>query len=413
MFGKNRFRFQIRKLWLLVALAIPVLLYSANLPSTDWPQYRGMNRDGISRETGLLKTWPETGPKVVWKAEIGPAYSAIAASGGRLFTMDSKGADEFVVCFDASTGKELWRYRNDASFDNDQGNGPRSTPVVDGNMVYALGALGQLTALSAQDGKKIWAHNLKTEFGSEIPQWGTSTQPLVEKDLLIVDVGGDSGQSIMAFQKKNGSVQWKTHTDKQGYSTPIAVTVNGTRQILVFTGTTLVSVSPQGSVLWKYPWRTSYDANIASPIFILPDKVFISSSYDTGAALLQIKGNSVQEIWKSRIMKNHFNSSVVDGNNLYGFDDATLKCIDVLTGAEKWKQSGFGKGSLILADGHLIVLSERGKLALVEATPAAYNEVASFQALEGKCWTMPTLANGKLYLRNQKSLVSFDLKAAN
>jgi outer membrane protein assembly factor BamB len=280
-------------------------------------------------------------------------------------------------------------------------------------VVYALGALGQLTALSAQDGKKIWAHNLKTEFGSEIPQWGTSTQPLVEKDLLIVDVGGDSGQSIMAFQKKNGTIQWKTHTDKQGYSTPIAVTVNGTRQILVFTGTTLVSVSPQGNVLWNYPWRTSYDANIASPIFVAPDKVFISSSYDVGAALLQIKGNSIQEIWKSRIMKNHFNSSVVDGNDLYGFDDATLKCIDVMTGVEKWKQSGFGKGSLILADGHLIVLSERGKLALVEATPTAYKEVASFQAMDGKCWTMPTLANGKLYLRNQKSLVSFDLKSAN
>lgn len=399
--------------WILAALVIPIFLFSENAPSTDWPQYRGMNRDGISRETGLLKTWPETGPKVVWKAEIGPAYSAIAVSSGRLFTMDSKGTDEFVVCFDAASGKELWRYRNDASFDNDQGNGPRSTPVVDGNMVYALGALGQLTALSAQDGKKIWAHNLKTEFGSEIPQWGTSTQPLVEKDLLIVDVGGDSGQSIMAFHKKNGSVQWKTHTDKQGYSTPIAVTVNGVRQILVFTGTTLVSVSPTGNVLWKYPWRTSWDANIASPVFVAPDKVFVSTSYDVGAALVQIKGNSVQEIWKSRIMKNHFNSSVVDGNNLYGFDDATLKCIDVLTGAEKWKQSGFGKGSLILADGHLIVLSERGKLALVEATPTAYKEAASYQALDGKCWTMPTLANGKLYLRNQKSLVSLDLKPAN
>jgi outer membrane protein assembly factor BamB len=178
--------------WILAALVIPVFIFSANPPSFDWPQYRGMNRDGISLETGLLKTWPEAGPKVVWKAEVGPAYSAIAASGGRLFTMDSKGADEFVVCFDATTGKVLWRYRNDANFDNDQGNGPRSTPVVDGNLVYALGALGQLTALSTQDGKKIWAHNLRTEFGSEIPQWGTSTQPLVEKDLLIVDVGGVS-----------------------------------------------------------------------------------------------------------------------------------------------------------------------------------------------------------------------------
>ncbi len=415
MFGtKSMIRFNMRFLFFLAVLASPVFLFSApEPPAADWPQYRGLNRDGISHETGLLKAWPETGPKVVWKTSIGPAYSAIAASGGRLYTMDSKGADEFVVCFDAATGKEIWRYRNDASFESDQGDGPRSTPVVDDNMLYALGALGQFTALSAQDGKKIWSHNLRAEFDSEIPQWGTSTQPIIEKDLVIVDVGGNAGHSIMAFQKKNGSVLWKVHTDRQGYSTPIAVKVNGVRQILVFTGTSLVSVSPQGKVLWKYPWRTSWDANIATPVFVSPDKVFISTSYDVGAALLQIKDGSVQEIWKNRVMKNHFNSSVLDGNNLYGFDDATLKCIDVLTGAEKWKQSGFGKGSLILADGHLIVLSERGKLALVEATSAAYKEVASIQALDGKCWTMPALANGKLYLRNQKTLVSLDLKIPN
>lgn len=414
MFGtKTMIRFM-QFFLLLAILAGPVFLFSApQPPAADWPQYRGLNRDGISRETGLLKTWPETGPKVVWKTSIGPAYSAIAASGGRLYTMDSKGADEFVVCLDTATGKEIWRYRNDATFESDQGDGPRSTPVVDGNMLYALGALGQLTALSAQDGKKIWAHNLRTEFDSEIPQWGTSTTPIVEKDLLIVDVGGNADHSIMAFHKKNGTVQWKVHTDKQGYSSPIAVTVNGVRQILVFTGTSLVSVSPQGKVLWKYPWRTSWDANIAAPVFVPPDKVFISSSYDVGAALLQIKADSVQEIWKSRVMKNHFNSSVVDGNNLYGFDDATLKCIDVMTGAEKWKVSGFGKGSLILADRHLIILSERGKLALAEATPTAYKEVATAQPLDGKCWTMPILANGKLYLRNQKTLVSLDLKSPN
>ncbi|HSE43455.1 MAG TPA: PQQ-binding-like beta-propeller repeat protein [Acidobacteriota bacterium] len=397
---------------IVIFVGLAALFANPEKPLGDWPQYRGLNRDGISLETGLIKSWPATGPKVNWRAPIGEGYSGVAAVGGKLFTMDSRGNDEFVVALDAQSGKELWRYRNDASYDNDQGNGPRSTPIVEGNMVYAVGALGQLVALSGNDGKKVWAHNLQSEFGSEIPQWGTSTSPIIEKDLLIVDVGGSAGNSIVAFHKKNGTVQWKVHTDKQGYSAPIAVNVNGTRQILIFTGTALVSVTPQGKLLWKYPWRTSYDANIAAPVFVPPDKVFISTSYDVGAALLQIKGGGVQEVWKNRVMKNHFNSSVFYENHIYGFDDATLKCIDALTGAEKWKQRGYGKGSLILADGNLIVLSDSGQLALVEATPTAYKEVSTFQALKGKCWTMPTLSNGKLYLRNQKELVSFDLKAS-
>lgn len=398
---------------MLLAIGLPVLVSILNAQSipAEWPQYRGLNRDGISLEKGLVKGFPESGPKMNWTIPIGEGYSGVVIANGKLFTMDSNNKDEFVVGIDPSTGKEIWRVRIDAMFSNDQGNGPRSTPTVDGNMLYALGANGQLVALSAADGKKIWGHDLVKEFGSEIPNWGTSTTPLIEKDLLIVDVGGKAGHSIMAFNKKNGSVVWNTHTDKQGYSCPIAVTVNGVRQILVFTGTSLVSVSPQGKVLWKYPWRTSWDANIAAPIFIAPDKVFISTSYDVGAAVVQIKGNSVQEIWKNRVMKNHFNSSVLYNGHLYGFDDATLKCIDANTGEEKWKERGFGKGSLILADGKLIILGERGKLAMAEAKPEAYTQLAEAQVIDGKCWTMPTLANGKLYLRSQKNIISFDLKA--
>jgi outer membrane protein assembly factor BamB len=402
---------------LFLVITLPVFLsrISAQTLAKDWPQYRGPNRDGVSTETGLIKSFPANGPQKLWTSPIGESYSAIAISNGKLFTMDSDGKDEFVVCLDAATGKQLWRTHSDSMFSNDQGNGPRSTPTIDGNMIYALGAKGQLLALSAVDGKKIWGHDLVKEFGSEIPNWGTSTTPLVEKDLLIVDVGGNAGHSIMAFHKKNGSVAWKVHTDKQGYSCPIAVTVNGVRQILVFTGTTLVSVSPEGKLLWKYPWRTSWDANIATPIFIPPDKVFISTSYDVGAAVLQIKAAngaaSVQEIWKSRVMKNHFNSSVLHNGHIYGFDDATLKCINALTGEEKWKERGFAKGSLLLADGKLIILGERGKLALAEAKPDAYTQLAEAQVLDGKCWTMPAIANGKLYVRNQKNIIAFDLKA--
>jgi outer membrane protein assembly factor BamB len=276
--------------------------------------------------------------------------------------------------------------------------------------VYILTPNGHLAALSAKDGKQIWSHNLVSEYGSEIPNWGTSTSPLVEKELLLVDVGGKTGFSLMAFNKKDGSVAWKTHTDKQGYSSPIAVTVNGVRQILFFTGTALVSVSPQGQVFGKYPWRTDWDANIATPIFIPPDKVYISSSYGTGAAVLKINKASFTEVWKSTVSKNHFNSSVLYQGYIYGFDDAILQCIEANTGTEKWKHGGFGKGSVILVEGNLIVLGERGQLALVEATPAGYKEKALTQPLEGKTWTNPALANGKLYLRNQKEIVCLNLK---
>ncbi|MCI0414118.1 PQQ-like beta-propeller repeat protein [bacterium] len=390
-----------------------VLLSASLLYAADWPQWRGINRDGISKETGLLKTWPPAGPKTIWKTALGNGYSAIAVSQGRIFTMASVGVNEYALCFDAATGKEIWRFKTDATYQSGQGDGPRSTPTVDGNWVYVLGAQSKLYALNGKDGKKIWFHDLHSEYGSEIPGWGTSTSPLVEGDLLLVDIGGKTGHSIGAFNKKSGALVWKTHTDKQGYSSPIAINANGARQILFFTGTSLVSVSPTGTVNWKYPWRTSYYANIATPIFIAPDKVYLSTAYDTGAAVLKLTGGkdklSFQELWKSKISQNHFNSSVLHNDHIYGFDQAILQCIEVNTGKEKWKQSGFGKGSLILAEGNLIVLGERGQLALVEATPSAYKEKSRIQAIEGKTWTSPALANGKLYLRNEKEMFCMDL----
>jgi len=391
-----------------------LLLITGSLFADDWPQWRGLQRDGISRETGLLKAWPSGGPKVLWKISVGSGYSAISVAQERIYTMASVSDSEMAFCFDAATGKELWRFRTDSTYQSGQGDGPRSTPTVDGNWVYVLGAQGKLYALNARDGKKVWFHDLKTEYGSEIPGWGTSTSTLVEGDLLLVDTGGKTGYSILAFHKKTGALVWNTHTDKQGYSSPIAVTFGDTKQILFFTGTSLVSVSPSGNVYWKMPWRTSYYGNIATPIFIAPDKVYISSAYDTGAAVVKLGGTkekpSFQEIWKSRISQNHFNSSILHNGHLYGFDQAILQCIEANTGTEKWKHSGFGKGSLILAEGNLIVLGERGQLALVEATPASYKEKTQFVAMQGKTWTSPTLANGKLYLRNEKELLCLDLK---
>ena len=414
-------------------LVVSVLLCSGILiaRATEWPQWRGPNRDGVSDEVGLLKEWSSDGPKVLWKVPLGEGFSGISVSHGRVYTMFSKGNDEFVVCLDATDGQEIWRFRSDKNYHEGQGgNGPRATPTIDGDLLFTISAHGKLYALNATSGQEIWSHDLQKKFGSKMPRWGFSTSPLIEGELLLVEVGGKGKKSIVAFNKNSGDVIWSSHKDKLGYSSPIAITVKGVRQIICFTGTKLVSLSPtDGTIYWQYPWKTGYDVNAATPVFIPPDKVFISSGYDKGAAVLQMRVFvspdddraateqisadqgivRIKEIWKNRKMKNQFASSVLHENYLYGFDNSILKCIEADTGEEQWKTRGFGKGTVILADGHLIILSDRGKLGLAEATPAGYIKKATAKVLSGLCWTVPTLANGKLYARNEEEMICIDM----
>jgi outer membrane protein assembly factor BamB len=384
----------------------------------EWHQWRGPNRDGISHETGLITSWPEAGPREVWRISLGDGFSGISISNGRAYTMYAKGEDEIVVCFDAKTGEEIWRYLDDYRFENRQGgDGPRSTPTVDGDSVYVLSAHGRLVALDALTGKERWGYDFTKAFESQVPQHGFSTSPVVEENLLLVEVGGTENRAIIAFNKEKGDIVWNTQDDSPAYSSPITVTIHNVRQAIFFTADGLVSVSPQdGQVYWRYTWHTSYNVNAATPIFFAPDKIFISSGYDTGAALVQIEETdgklSVSEIWRSRVMKNHFGSSILHEGYLYGFDDGTLKCIEANTGEEQWRNREFRKGTLILADGHLIVLGEGGNLALVKASHAEYLEVAQTQILNGRCWTAPSVSDGKLYLRNNEELVCLDLKEA-
>lgn len=408
-----------------------VALVSSNAMvfAKDWPQWRGPNRDGISTETGILRNWPESGPSLLWRAGAGEGYSGISIANGRLYTMYGKARDELMVCLDAATGKETWRVKIDAKYANQFGNGPRGTPTVDGQVVYGISAKGKLYALNASNGKVVWKHDLNAEYGGQIPNWGVSTSPLVHGKLLLVDVAGKDNYGVVAFNKSNGKVVWKTKTDLPGYSSPIAVTVNDVEQIIFFTGTAAISIAPQdGQKYWSYPWRTSWDVNAATPIFIAPNKVFISSGYNKGAAVLKMRPMNasvkVEEVWKSKVMRNHFSTCLLIDNHLYGFDEGTLKCIDVRTQEKQWavrrtaaktgeRGKALGKGSLTFADGHLIVLSEKGNLVLIEATPAEYREKASVQVLNGRCWTVPTLANRRLYVRNQKEMLCFDLSLDN
>ena len=380
-----------------------------------WPQWRGPERDGWSRETGLLTKWPASGPEQLWQAPASVGYSNLAIAGGKAITLLQDDKDEAVVCWNAATGQELWRFKYPARYIDPQGSGPRSTPSIDGDRVYTVGASGMMHCLKLANGDMVWRHDLAEEFHGPMPRWGVSFSPLVEGDLVFANPGGPNGNSIVAFNKTTGDVAWKNLDDPPAYSSPVAATIEGKRQIIFFTQTGLVSVSPQdGSLLWRFPWLTRFDANIATPI-VVGNYVFISSGYDKGCALVEISSASdgslqAHSVYEHNRMRNHFSTCVYYQEHLYGFDDATLVCMNFRTGKITWKKKDFQKASLLIADGKLIVLGESGQLALAEATPADYREISSFQFSRNRCWTAPVLADGRLYVRDEEKIVCFDLR---
>ena len=398
---------------LLAELGITSLFSPEAQSSGDWPQWRGPNRDGVSGETGLLTEWPAGGPNLLWEAACGPGYSSFGKVGKRVLTMMQDGADEAVVCWNADTGQEFWRFHYACSYYSDQGNGPRSTPTVDGDFVYAVGATGVFHCLKLENGEKVWRHDLLQEFGARNLQWGVSFSPLVEGNLVVTNPGGPNGNSIAAFDKQDGKLAWKNLDDPAGYSSPIAATLAGRRQIVFFTGTAVVGVSLEnGHELWRYPWETSYGANVATPI-VLNQYVFISSGYGKGCAVLRPeawKGYRVDRVYESNQMRNHFSSSLYFKEHLYGFDEDRLICMEFRTGKVRWKERGFKKGSLLIADGHLIVLGEYGELAVAEATPDGFRPKSSCRISKTKCWTVPVFADGKLYVRDEEKVRCLDLK---
>ena len=412
--------------------AIPLLLFlTAAAQATDWPQWRGPQRDGISSETGLLQSWSADGPAVQWRTQLGNGFSGISIANGRVFTMFAQGDDEFAICLDAETGAERWRHRTGPYYKETQGgDGPRSTPTVEGEIVYVLGATGKLFALAAASGAPIWEKDLVAEFDSEVPKWGFSTSPLIEGDLLLVEAGGRDGNFVVdmvidrktavtavALDKATGATAWTALNEKMSYSSPIAFTAAGARQLAYFTAYSLTGLAPEdGRVYWRYPYKTRYDVSAATPIFIPPNRLFISTGDDNGGVVLQIKSHgdslAIEPVWQNKKMKNHFGTSVLYDNHLYGFDNAILKCLDAHTGQEKWKTRGYGKGTLLVADGQLIVLGEEGQLGLVEATPAGFREKTKAQVLNGRCWTMPSLADGRLYVRDESEIVCLNVQGA-
>jgi outer membrane protein assembly factor BamB len=379
----------------------------------DWPQFRGPQQNGVSAEKGLLRSWPESGPKVLWKKPIGSGFSTVTVADGALYTMAVEGESETAYRLRESDGEVVWRVPLGPVFPEMFGNGPRSTPMVEGDVVYVLSATGRLHALKTKDGARLWELDLVKELGSTTPNRGFSQSPLVDGDLLILEAGGKEGKAVVGLDKKTGKILWSGLDGKPGYVTPLAVTIEGIRQY-VFVRTIegdIVSFLPDGKIYWKYSWKPGA---IASPLFLPPNRIFASASEDVGAVLLEVakgpNGGTVREVWNNRLMKNHFSSPVLYDGHIYGFDNASLKCIVAETGEQKWVQRGYGKGSLIAADGLLYILSDQGQLILAEATPAGFKEKGRIGVLQGKTWIAPVLSRGRLYLRDDDEMVVLDVR---
>ncbi|GBD36474.1 Outer membrane protein assembly factor BamB [bacterium HR36] len=402
--------------------------------AAQWPGWRGPNRDGIAPDHGLLPSWPPEGLRVVWRAPVGPGYSSPIVVNGRVYTLDYQKPNERLVCLDAETGQLLgqtsWRvaYRDiDTRWGGDYG--PRGTPMAAGNLIYAYGADGDLVCceLEPQAGQLpvVWRKHLPTEFPPDLPTtwWGWSVSPLVAEDLVIIIAGSQQG-SVLALDRITGELRWKALSDKPAYSSPVLATMPVApkrSQVVVLTASGLSGLDLRsGQVLWNFPWTTQYDCNIATPI-VTGNYVFISTAYGQGAALVEISRQAegsfeAKPVYQTRQYQNHFATSVLVGDRLYGFHGntpAVLTCLDLRTGKTLWNaRREIDKGCLLYADGRLIVFTEKGELVLVEPGDDSYTIRGRYQVFPGShsTWALPALAAGRLFVRNDRELVCLDLR---
>jgi outer membrane protein assembly factor BamB len=389
------------------------------LAAADWPQLLGPNRNGTSSETGLASSWPKDGPPLLWQKEAGAGYSGPVVAGDRLILFHRVGDNEVVECLDAATGKGRWKYEYPTAYQDQlgKGDGPRSTPVIAGNRVYTLGAEGRLLCLDLTAGKKVWERPLQTDYPVRESFFGVGTSPLVEGNRVLVNVGARAA-GIVAFDKETGKEVWKATNQEASYSSPVATTIDGVRHAILFTREGIVSLDPaSGSVRFSKRWRSRMHAsvNAATPV-VAGDLLFVSATYGTGAVVLRVRKDGFDELWKSDdVLSSHYNTPVHHESYLYGIDGrqeggARLRCVELKTGRVRWTREGFGCASIVLADGHLVALTEHGDVVLAEATPDAYRETARARVLSEPCRAEIALANGRLYARDDKRLICLNLK---
>jgi outer membrane protein assembly factor BamB len=402
--------------WLVVALA--ALPARADLSSValakedDWAQWRGAARTGISAETGWMETWPADGPRILWKAQVGIGFSSFAVAKGRVYTIGHANDADTVFCLDADKGQVLWYHPYPADLgDKFFEGGPTSTPTVDGDRVYTISKWGDLFCFDAASGKIAWQKNLATESSLPIPAWGFGGSPFILGDLLLLNIG----EAGIALEKATGRIVWKSAAAECGYSTPLPLP--GSDSLVIFTsGRGYHAVDAKtGKEAWRVKWMTQYGVNAADPVFD-NGTMLISTGYGKGAALFKLGAGEPELVWQNKSLRSQMNPPVLIGGFLYGVDgDAgqktALKCVEMSTGTEKWSVPLTGSGALAAADGKLIVLGGDGTLMIAPAAAADFKPTAQAKVLTGKCWTVPVLANGRLYCRNAEGhVVCVDLR---
>lgn len=381
-------------------------------PSAPWPDFRGPERDGVYRQGPILTDWPAKGLERLYKQPIGGGYASFAIANGRAYTIEQRRDREVVSAYDLNTGRELWTHSYPADFQESMGGpGPRATPTFHEGNVYALGATGEFRVLNARTGAVVWSKNILADNGAANVMWGMSAAPLIVGDKVIVQPGGSGGRSIVAYDKAAGKRIWGVLDDKAAYTSPMLLTVAGRRQIVTQTASRTVGLDPEsGNLLWEYPWVTQYDVNASQPVQVAANRLFLSSGYDHGAAVIELSPSlAVKTVWENKRMKNRFNSSVLHNGYLYGMDESIMACVRASDGNQMWKGGRYGYGQILLAGDHIVVLSESGELALVKATPERHTEVAKFDAIEGKTWNVPAIAGGLLLVRNAAEMACFRL----
>lgn len=416
----------IHHLWLLpvrpviVALATGMVVSqvsnaaeNAARQSADWPHWRGPDRNGISTETGWFSNGSDATIREVWRASVGIGFSSMAVSGGRLYTMGQtaksgrdKNQQDIVYCLAAGTGRLIWKKSYPCELlDRSYDGGPHATPTVEGGRVYTCSKLAQVFCFDAATGSVIWSTDLHKGLGYKPPIWGFAGSPTIIGDKVLLNIGS----AAVALGKSDGKPVWRSKTEGAGYATPMPFEAGGMKGIAFFAAKHFVMVDHEtGKEIWRVPWKTKFDINAADPVFS-GDHMFVSSSYNTGSAVYKFQDGKGTKVWQNMAMKNQCNSSVLHQGHLYGFDGnvvgsagtgGTLKCLEFMTGEEKWSAGGLGIGSLMLATDKLIVLSEKGELIIARANPKKFDVLARKQIIHGKCWTVPVLAGGVIYARN-------------
>ena len=386
--------------------------------ASDWPQWQGADRTRTSKDTGLLKEWPASGLPVVWTANgLGEGYGSMAVAGDRVFVQGARGSNSVVIALNRADGKEVWSKAIGPADTNDKGSGPRSTPTVDGDRMYVLTENGDLACLKT-DGTVVWQRNILKDFRGTQIRWLISESPLVDGPHVIVTPGGP-GAGIAKLDKMTGQTVWtaKELSDEAGYSSIIAADVQGVRTYMTFTAAAGVGVrASDGKVMFRYPRAANRTANIATPVFS-NNKVFFASGYGTGGGLLDLTAQngevSAKEAYFTLDMKNHHGGMVLADGYLYGFNDSILNCLEFATGRVMWRDRSVGKGSVTFVDGHLYLQSETNIVGLAEATPTGYKEKGRFEIPDkGRpSWAHPVITDGRLYVRNQDTLMVYNVRA--